>query len=41
MGACDTWNVDMNILVYENEIFSLPEEFHFNKWGTFFNYANN
>ena len=25
----DTWNVEINILVYENEIFSLPGEFHF------------
>ena len=30
MGACDTWNVETNILVYENEMFSLPAEFHFN-----------
>ena len=29
MGACDTWNVEINILVYENEMFSLPAEFHF------------
>ena len=32
MGACDTWNVEINILVYENETFSLPAEFHFNNW---------
>ena len=31
MGACDTWNVEINILVYENETFSLPAEFHFNE----------
>ena len=30
MGACDTSNVEINILVYENEMFSLPAEFHFN-----------
>ena len=29
-GACDTWNVEINILVYENEMFSLPAEFHLN-----------
>ena len=29
MGACDTWNVEINILVYENEMFPLPAEFHF------------
>ena len=32
MGACDTWNVEINILVYENEMFSLPAEFHFNNY---------
>ena len=32
MGACYTWNFEVNILVYENEMFSLPAEFHFNKW---------
>ena len=32
MGACDTWNVEINILVYENEMFSLPAEFHFNNF---------
>ena len=32
MGACDTWNIEINILVYENEMFSLPAEFHFNNW---------
>ena len=26
MGACDTENVEINILVYENETFSLPAE---------------
>ena len=31
MGACDTWNVEIKFLVYENEMFSLPAEFHFNK----------
>ena len=31
MGACDTWNVEINILVYENEMFSLRTEFRFNK----------
>ena len=30
MGACNTENVEINILVYENEMFSLPAEFHFN-----------
>ena len=30
MGACDTWNVEINILGYENEVFSLPAEFQFN-----------
>ena len=29
MGACDTCKVEINILVYENETFSLPAEFHF------------
>ena len=29
MGASDTWNVETNILVDENETFSLPAEFHF------------
>ena len=33
MGAYDTWNVEINILVYENEMFSLPAEFHFNNWA--------
>ena len=33
MGAFDTWNVEINILVYENEIFWLPVEFHFNEWN--------
>ena len=28
MDACDTQNVELNILVYENEMFSLPKEFH-------------
>ena len=32
MGACDTWKVETNILVDENEMFSLPVEFHFNNW---------
>ena len=32
MGACDTWNVEINILVYENEMFSLPAEFDFNNF---------
>ena len=27
MGACDTWNVEVDVLVYENEMFSLPAEF--------------
>ena len=30
MGACDTGNVKINILVFENEVFSLPVEFNFN-----------
>ena len=30
MGACDTWNVEINILVYEHEMFSLPTVFGFN-----------
>ena len=34
MGVCDTWNVEMNILVYEIEMFSLPTEFHFKVAGT-------
>ena len=29
MGACDTWNVEINVLIYENEMFSLPAQFHF------------
>ena len=28
MGACDNWNVEINILVHENEMFLLPAEFH-------------
>ena len=31
MGAWDTWNVEINILVYENEMFLLPAEFQFTK----------
>ena len=27
MGACNTWNVEIDISVYENEMFSLPAEF--------------
>ena len=30
MGMCDTWNVGISILLYENGIFSLPKMFHFN-----------
>ena len=37
MGAYDTWNVEINTLVYENEMFSLPAEFHCNN----FSYKNN
>ena len=33
MDACDTWNVAINILVDENEMFSLPAELHFNDWS--------
>ena len=29
MGACDIWNIEVNIVVYENEMFWLPAEFHF------------
>ena len=29
MGACDIQNVEINILVYENGMFSLPTEFLF------------
>ena len=29
MDASDTWNVEINILAYENEMFSLPTDFHF------------
>ena len=29
MDASDTWNVEINILAYENERFSLPTDFHF------------
>ena len=32
IGACGTWNVEINILVYKNEMFSLPAEFYFNNW---------
>ena len=32
MGACDTWDIEINILVNEYEVFSLPFEFHFNNW---------
>ena len=28
MTACDTSNVKINILVHENEMFSLPAEIH-------------
>ena len=41
MGACDTWNVEANILVYENERFSLPAEFHFNNWQYKFDFCQN
>ena len=41
MGACDTWNVEINILVYENEMFSLPAEFHFNSWAYSEEYSSN
>ena len=30
MGTRDTWNVEINILVDENKVFSLLAEFHFN-----------
>ena len=30
MGTRDTWNVEINILVDENKMFSLLAEFHFN-----------
>ena len=30
MSACDTWNIEINILVYENEMFSLPAAFESN-----------
>ena len=33
MGACDTWNVEINILVYENKMFLLPTEFYSNNWN--------
>ena len=29
MRACNTWNFEINILVYENEMFLVPVEFHF------------
>ena len=35
MGTCDIWNVEINILVYESEMFSLPAEFHFNDLATY------
>ena len=28
MSVCDTWNVEVNILVYENEIFTLMADVH-------------
>ena len=31
MGAFDTWSVEINISANENEMFSLPAEFHFKK----------
>ena len=30
MGTSYTWNIEINILVCENEMFSLPTKFHFN-----------
>ena len=27
MSACNNWNVELDILVYENEMFSLPDSF--------------
>ena len=30
MSACDTCNVEINILVDENEMFSLPADFDIN-----------
>ena len=38
MGACETLNVEINILVYENEMFSLPAKFHFSKFHNSFNF---
>ena len=32
MGICGIWNTEIDILVYENEMFWLPAEFHFNNW---------
>ena len=36
MGTCDTWNVEVNILVYEDEVFiCLVTKFHWyflHKW---------
>ena len=31
MGACDTWNVEIKILVDENKMISLSAEFHFSR----------
>ena len=30
MDECDTWNLEINILVNKNEMVSLPAEFYFN-----------
>ena len=30
MDECDTWNLEINILVNKNEMVSLPGEFYFN-----------
>ena len=30
IGVFDTWNIEINILVYENELFLLPAEIDFN-----------
>ena len=40
MGAHESWNVEINILVYENEMFSLTAEFHFNNCFVYSNFKD-
>ena len=48
MGASDTWNVEINLLAYENEMFSLHAKFHLSlslfylkDWAIVYDYFGN